>query len=164
MHCGYDHGSDIIILSILSHYVNIYIYSGQNMTGKREPRMQERPQKAQTILVIEDNQDMLQLLKRILEPEGYRVILSVDGACGMTLLREAKPDLVLLDIMMPGPDGFMTLNSIRQYSNIPVIMVTAKREPETLQRAIDLGADDYVKKPFRPGELLARIKAKLRRI
>jgi len=126
--------------------------------------MQERSQKARTILVIEDDQDMLQLFKRILEPEGYRVILSVDGTYGMTLLKDTKPDLVLLDIMMPGPDGFMTLNSIRQYSNVPVIMVTAKRETETLQRVIDLGADDYVKKPFRPNELLARIKAKLRRI
>ncbi len=126
--------------------------------------MQERSQKAQTILVIEDDQDMLQLLRRVLESEGYRVVLAADGAYGMTLLREAKPDLVLLDIMMPGPDGFTTLNSIRQYSNVPVIMVTAKRETETLQRAIDLGADDYLKKPFWPEELLARIKAKLRRI
>ncbi len=126
--------------------------------------MLESSQNPQTILVIEDDQDMLQLFKRILEPEGYRVILSADGNYGMTLLKEDKPDLVLLDIMMPGPDGFMTLNSIRQYSNVPVIMVTAKRETETLQRAIDLGADDYVKKPFRPNELLARIKAKLRRI
>lgn len=126
--------------------------------------MQEESHNPYTILIIEDNQDMLQLLKRILEPEGYRVILATDGANGMILLRESKPDLVLLDIMMPGPDGFMTLNSIRQCSNVPVIIVTAKRETETLQRAIDLGADDYVKKPFRPGELLARIKAKLRRI
>ncbi len=126
--------------------------------------MQERSQKAQTILVIEDDQDMLQLLKRILEPEGYHVILANDGIYGMSLLSKIKPDLVLLDIIMPGPDGIMTLNSIRQHSNVPVIMVTAKRETETFQRAMDLGADDYVKKPFRPGELLARIKAKLRRI
>ena len=125
--------------------------------------MQERSQKAQTILVIEDNQDMLQLLKRILEPEGYRVILSVNSAYGMTLLREAKPDLVLLDIMMPGSDGYMTLDSIRQCSNVPVIVVTAKRETEALQKALVMGADDYVKKPFIPVELLARIKAKLRR-
>jgi len=126
--------------------------------------MQERSQKAQTILVIEDEQDMLQLLRRILESEGYRVILATDGVYGMTLLREAKPDLVLLDIMMPSPDGYMTLDSIRQCSNVPVIMVTAKRETEALQKALDLGADDYVKKPFRPAELLARIKVKLKRV
>lgn len=125
--------------------------------------MQERSQKAQTILVIEDEQDMLLLLKRILESEGYRVILATDGVYGMTLLREAKPDLVLLDIMMPGPDGYMTLGSIRQYSNVPVIMVTARRETEALQKALDLGADDYVEKPFRLAELLARVKTKLRR-
>ena len=125
--------------------------------------MQERSQKAHTILVIEDDQDMLQLLRRVLESEGYRVILATDGVYGMTLLREAKPDLVLLDIMMPSPDGYMTLDSIRQYSNVPIIMVTAKRETEALQTALDLGADDYVEKPFRPAELLARVKAKLRR-
>ena len=126
--------------------------------------MQERSQRAQTILVIEDEQDMLLLLRRILESEGYHVILATDGAYGMTLLREAKPDLVLLDIMMPGPDGYDTLDSIRQYSNVPVIMITAKRETEALQKALDLGADDYVQKPFRPAELLARIKVKLKRV
>ncbi len=125
--------------------------------------MQERSQKPHTILVIEDEPDMLQLLERILTSEGYRVILAVDGVYGMTLLRESKPDLVLLDIMMPGPDGYMTLGSIRQYSNVPVIMVTAKRDIESLQKTLTLGADDYVEKPFRPAELLARVKAKLRR-
>lgn len=125
--------------------------------------MQERSQKAQTILVIEDDQDMLQLLRYLLESEGYRVILATDGVYGMTLLREAKPDLILLDIMMPSPDGYITLDSIRQYSSVPIIMVTAKREIEALQKALDLGADDYVEKPFRPMELLARVRAKLRR-
>ena len=121
-------------------------------------------QEARTILVIEDNQDMLQFLGRLLESEGYRVILAADGVYGVTILREAKPDLVLLDIVMPGPDGYMALESIRQYSNVPVIIISAKRETEALQKSLDLGADDYVKKPFRPAELLARINAKLRRI
>jgi len=125
--------------------------------------MQESLQKTNTILVIEDNQDMLQLLRRILELEGYHVVLATNGASGMNLLRDSKPDLVLLDIMMPGPDGYMTLESIRQYSSVPVIMVTAKLETEALQKALDLGADDYVKKPFRPAVLLARVKAKLKR-
>lgn len=126
--------------------------------------MQEKSQKVHTILVIEDNEDMLQLLGRIVESEGYRVILAPDGIYGMDLLRAAKPDLVLLDIMIPGPDGYMTLKSIRQYSNVPVIMVTARWEKEALQKAFALGADDYLKKPFRPAELLARIKAKLKRV
>ncbi len=163
MHCEYDHGYDTIIVSLVSHCVNINTNLYQDMRGKRQPRMQERSQKPHTILVIEDEPDMLQLLERILTSEGYRVILAVDGVYGMTLLRESKPDLVLLDIMMPGPDGYMTLGSIRQYSNVPVIMVTANRDIESLQKTLTLGADDYVEKPFRPAELLARVKAKLRR-
>jgi len=126
--------------------------------------MQERSQKTHTILVIEDNQDMLQLIGRILQSEGYGIVLAADGVYGLTMVREASPDLVLLDIMMPGPDGYMILESIRQHSNVPVIMVTAKREKEALIKAFDLGADDYVKKPFYPNVLLARVKAKLRRI
>ncbi len=125
--------------------------------------MQERSQKTETILVIEDNQDMLQLIGRILQSEGYRVILAADGVYGMDLARAAKPDLVLLDIMMPGPDGYTILESIRQYSNVPVIMVTAKWEKEAVQKASALGADGYVKKPFSPGELLFRVEAKLQR-
>ena len=126
--------------------------------------MQEKSQKTKTILVIEDNQDMWQLLGRIVESEGYCVILAPDGIYAMDLLRAAKPDLILLDIMRPGPDGYTTLESIRKYSNVPVIMVTVKRETEALQKALVLGADDYLKKPLRPAELLARIKAKLKRV
>jgi len=126
--------------------------------------MQEESQKTHTILVIEDNEDMLQLLSRILEAEGYRVILASAGNYAIGLLKAEKPDLILLDIMMPGPDGYDTLASIRQHSNAPVIMVTAKREPEAIQKSVSLGADDYVKKPFRPAELIARVKAKIRRI
>ena len=125
--------------------------------------MQEKLQKTHTILVIDDEPDMLQLLERILTSEGYRVIPAADGNYGLTLVRGTRPDLILLDIMMPGLNGFMVLDSIRKYSDVPVIMVTAKRETEALQKALDLGADDYVEKPFRPGELLARVKAKLRR-
>ena len=129
-----------------------------------QPRMQEESRETPTILVIEDDQNMLQLLGRILESEGYCVVLAQDGVSGMSLLREVKPDLVLLDIMMPSPDGYMTLASIRQHSTVPVIMVTAKRETEALVKAFDLGADDYVKKPFNPDVLLTRVKVKLRRI
>ncbi len=123
--------------------------------------MQERSQKTKTILVIEDNQDMLLLIGRILESEGYRIILAADGIYGMDLARAAKPDLVLLDIIMPGPDGYTILKSIRQYSNVPVIIVTVKWEREAVQKALALGADSYVKKPFSTGELLATVKAHL---
>jgi len=125
--------------------------------------MQGKLQKTHTILVIDDEPDMLQLLERILTSEGYRVVPAADGNYGLTLVRGTRPDLILLDIMMPGLNGFMVLDSIRKYSDVPVIMVTAKRGTEALQKALDLGADDYVEKPFRPGELLARVRAKLRR-
>ncbi len=126
--------------------------------------MQESTEKTYTILVIEDEPDMLRLLERILDSAGYRVILATAGNVGMALIREHEPDLVLLDIMMPGPDGYMTLESIRKYCNVPVIMVTARRDTEALQRAINLGADDFIRKPFYDNELIARIKAKLRRV
>jgi len=89
--------------------------------------MQGKLQKTHTILVIDDEPDMLQLLERILTSEGYRVIPAADGNYGLTLVRGTRPDLILLDIMMPGLNGFMVLDSIRKYSDVPVIMVTAKR-------------------------------------
>ena len=126
--------------------------------------MQEKPRKSHTILVIDDEPDMLNLLERILTSEGYRVILAADGNYGLTLTRDDSPDLILLDIIMPGPDGFTVLESIRKYSDTPVIMVTAKRDAESMRKALALGADDYISKPFRPAELVARIHAKLRRV
>ena len=126
--------------------------------------MTEKLEITHTILVIDDEPNMLRLLERVLESEGYRVILAADGISGMSLAMDTKPDLILLDIMMPGPDGFTVLDSIRKFSNTPVIMVTAKRDIESFKKTIDLGADDYIKKPFRPAELVARINAKLRRI
>ncbi len=117
-----------------------------------------------SVLVIDDDPEMLQLLRRTLELEGFDVELAADGAYGMSVIRRAIPDLVLLDIMMPGPDGYQVLESIRQYCDAPVIMVTAKTEVDSLDKAIALGADDYVRKPFRPLELVARIKANLRYI
>ena len=119
--------------------------------------------KHQSIMVIDDDPEMLQLLRRTFELEGYDVVLAADGASGMMLLRDRKPDLLILDIMMPGPDGYMVLERIRQSYDIPVIMLTAKREATSLEKALALGADDYVKKPFRPLELVARVRAKLRR-
>ena len=115
------------------------------------------------IMVVDDDQAILRLLKRTLEPEEYGVVVTTDGRSSLTLLEEHKPDLVILDIMMPGLDGFQVLDLIRQRSNIPVIMLTARREVTSLNEALGLGADDYVRKPFHTRELLARIRAKLRR-
>ena len=115
------------------------------------------------IMVVDDEQAILRMLSRTFEPEGYGVILADNGRSALELLEECRPDLVILDIMMPGLDGFQVLDLIRQRSNIPVIMLTARCEVTTLHDALCLGADDYVRKPFRKGELLARIRAKLRR-
>ena len=115
------------------------------------------------IMVVDDEQAILKLLNRTLEPEGYGVILANNGGSALALLEEHKPDLVILDIMMPGLDGFQVLNLIRQRSNVPIIMLTGRCEVTTLRDALALGADDYVRKPFGSRELLARIKAKLRR-
>jgi len=116
------------------------------------------------ILVIDDESTVLQLQKRILEEAGYDVILAADGIYGMTLFDEKRPNLVLLDIKMSGPDGYQVLESIRQRSNIPVIMMTGIRDVDAIAKVLNLGADDFVMKPLRPGELVARVGAKLRRV
>jgi len=121
--------------------------------------MKKRPR----IMVVDDEQAILSLLKHTLEPEGYEVVVAADGRSALALLQEHRPDLVLLDIMMPGLDGFQTLDLIRQRSNVPVIMLTARGEVTTVRDALGLGADDYIRKPFHTRELLARIRAKLRR-
>lgn len=116
------------------------------------------------IMAVDDEPVVLRVLKGILEPEGYEVLLASDGSSALSLLDEHKPDLVLLDIMMPGLDGFQILNSIRERFNIPVIMLTARCDQESLVKTLKTGADDYVRKPFSATVLLARIAAKLRRV
>jgi len=121
--------------------------------------MRKRP----LIMTVDDEHDILRLLSRTLKPEGYGVIATDNGISALVLLQQRKPDLVILDIMMPGLDGFQVLDFIRERSNIPVIMLTGRGEVATLHDAVVLGADDYVRKPFYPRELVARIRAKLRR-
>ncbi len=99
----------------------------------------------------------------MLEPEGYGVVAADNGRAVLELQQEYNPDLVILDIMMPGLDGFQVLDRIRQRSNVPVIMLTGRCEVTALRDALSLGADDYVRKPFGTRELLARIRTKLRR-
>ena len=115
------------------------------------------------IMIVEDNIDESKLIKMALEPEGYGVVLAGDGRSALALLEERRPDLVILDIMMPGLDGFQVLEHIRQRSNVPVIMLTGRCEVTALHDALTIGADDYVRKPFGTRELVARIRAKLRR-
>ncbi len=103
------------------------------------------------VLVVDDEPRVRDVLQRILKQEGYKVITAPDGETALGLIKETKPDVILLDIMMPGLDGFQVLNLIRQYSSIPVIMLTARREVTTARDALILGADDYVRKPFHIG-------------
>ena len=115
------------------------------------------------ILVIDDQDYILRLVEAMLVPEGYDVVLAHDGKEGLEKVGETSPDLILLDIRMPGLNGFEVLRIIRERYNTPVMMLTAVRDAPSVRDALDIGADDYVRKPFRKGELLARIRAKLRR-
>jgi len=114
-------------------------------------------------MVVDDEEVMLTLLDRILKHEGYEVTTASDGNSALVLMKKRRPDLVILDIMMPGLDGFQVLDLIRRRYDVPVIMLTARHEVTNLHDALALGADDYVRKPFSRLELMARIKAKLRR-
>jgi two-component system, OmpR family, response regulator MtrA len=125
--------------------------------------MGDKQDTKQSVLVIDDDTRMLQLIQRILEAGGYDVFVAADGVSGLSLFKDKNPNLVLLDIMMPGMDGLAVLDSIRKLSSVPVIMVSAKPESSTIDAASVLGADDYVEKPFHPQVLLARVQARLRR-
>jgi two-component system response regulator ResD len=116
------------------------------------------------ILVIEDDQHIQEMLKYTLESETYRVSSAFSGREGMDLFEQMTPDLVLLDIMLPDLDGWEVLERIRLRGSTPVIMLTAKGEVEDKIKGLNLGSDDYITKPFSPGELLARIRAVLRRV
>jgi len=125
--------------------------------------MEEQTKSTLKILVVDDEERSLRLVEAMLAPEGYDVVLAHSGQEGLEMIRDTSPDIVLLDIMMPGMNGYEVLSILRQQSNIPVIMLTAKKEVTSARDALNLGADDYIRKPFRKGELLARIQAKLRR-
>jgi two-component system KDP operon response regulator KdpE len=106
---------------------------------------------------------MIHFIRLNLEHDGYEVIEATSGAEGLEAIRDRLPDLVLLDVMMPELDGFETLQMIREISTLPVIMLTAKGEEEDRVRGLELGADDYIAKPFSPREMVSRVKAVLRR-
>jgi two-component system KDP operon response regulator KdpE len=115
------------------------------------------------ILVVDDEPRMINFIRMNLELEGYRVISATDGLDAVRKTRELLPDAVLLDVMMPEMDGYETLKAIREESNVPVIMLTARSEESDKVKGLDLGADDYVTKPFSPRELVSRVKAVVRR-
>ncbi|MEY3662838.1 MAG: hypothetical protein RI919_354 [Actinomycetota bacterium] len=115
------------------------------------------------VLVVEDEQSLREPLVYLLEKEGYKVLEAPDGNAALDLFRENNPDIVLLDLMMPGMSGNEVCRVIRQTSNVPVIMLTAKDSEIDKVVGLEIGADDYVTKPYSTRELLARMKAVLRR-
>jgi two-component system alkaline phosphatase synthesis response regulator PhoP len=116
------------------------------------------------ILVIDDEPSITKLVGAYLKPEGYEVFVASDGNAGLKAARAFKPDLIILDIMLPGMDGIELLSRLRRESDVYVIMLTAKTEETDKIVGLSVGADDYVTKPFSPRELVARVKAALRRI
>ena len=119
--------------------------------------------KRESILVVDDEETVRDLVQRTLEEAGYCVVTAAGGKEALDKMSQLDVSLVLLDIKMPGLDGFQVLNLIRKSSDVPVIMLTAIDQVTTLRDAVHIGADDYITKPFRPLELVARVKAKLRR-
>ena len=115
------------------------------------------------VLVADDDADLRELIAFTLVQAGYAVVKAADGALAVRRFQEENPDLVVLDINMPGLSGFQVCETIRAGSNVPVIMLTVRGEEEDLVRALGLGADDYLTKPFSPRTLVARVKALLRR-
>jgi len=123
----------------------------------------ETPFKSRRILVVDDEERMVRFIRLNLEHDGFRVTDAYNGTQAINKVRSSLPDLVLLDVMMPDLDGFEVLKIIREVSSVPVIMLTAKGEEDDRVRGLELGADDYVTKPFSPRELVSRVKAVLRR-
>lgn len=115
------------------------------------------------ILVVDDEERMVRFIRLNLEHDGYIVVEAFNGKDALEKLRNSTPDLILLDVMLPDLDGFEVLRMVREITSIPVIMLTAKGEEDDRVRGLELGADDYITKPFSPRELVSRIKAVMRR-
>ncbi|MEX0785736.1 MAG: response regulator transcription factor [Dehalococcoidia bacterium] len=118
---------------------------------------------ANTILVVDDEKNIVQLARLYLNKEGFEVEAAYDGAQALEKARSVRPDLIVLDIMMPEMDGLAVCKELRKTSNVPIIMLTARGDDVDRIVGLELGADDYVTKPFNPRELVARVKAVLRR-
>ena len=116
-----------------------------------------------TILVVDDDRKIVELVTLYLRKEGYRVVQAFDGTTAIELARADPPDLAVLDLMLPGTNGLVVCKTIQTEARVPVIMLTARSTEEDRLRGFDLGADDYVVKPFSPRELVARVRAVLRR-
>lgn len=118
---------------------------------------------ASRIVVVDDDPAIRRTMQRVLQLDGYEVALAADGDAALDLLHQTPADLVILDLMMPGRDGFEVCRLLRRESLVPILLLTARDDPEDKVAGLDCGADDYVVKPFNPDELLARVRALLRR-
>ena len=116
------------------------------------------------VLVVDDDVKTVELVKLYLNQDGYRVLTAYDGVEAMRLAQEGHPDLIVLDLMLPGIDGLQVCRALRQESDVPIIMLTAKTTDQDKLTGLELGADDYMTKPFSPRELAARVRAVLRRL
>ena len=114
------------------------------------------------ILVVDDDVALAEMIGIVLENEGYRVVFCSDGSQALSQFQEHNPDLVLLDVMLPGMDGFDVCRAIRRVSDAPIVMLTARSDTADVVTGLEAGADDYVPKPFKPKELVARVRAHLR--
>ncbi|MEQ4488143.1 MAG: response regulator transcription factor [Dehalococcoides mccartyi] len=119
---------------------------------------------AARILIVEDDAKTVELVRLYLARDGYRVLAASDGITGLNIARQNKPDLIILDIMLPGMNGIEICRQLRLESGVPVIMLTAKTSDDDKLEGLDTGADDYITKPFSPRELAARVRAILRRL
>jgi two-component system response regulator MprA len=117
-----------------------------------------------TVLVVDDDPRILSMMRRVLEVDGYSVLSASDGEQALDVMRQQEIDILVLDVMMPGLDGFEVCRTVRRESGVPILMLTARDEASDKVTGLDCGADDYVVKPFNPDELLARLRALLRRI
>jgi two-component system response regulator MtrA len=115
------------------------------------------------VLVVDDDTALAEMLGIVLRTEGFEPVFCADGARALAVFRETKPDLVLLDLMLPGRDGIDVCRSIRAESGVPIVMLTAKTDTVDVVLGLESGADDYVVKPFKPKELVARVRTRLRR-
>ena len=120
-------------------------------------------EKQYTILIAEDDADIIEVLKLYLENQGYRILSAEDGAAAYRLIEKEKVDLGIFDIMMPKMNGFELIRKVREKYNLPIIVLSAKKEDSDKILGLDLGADDYLVKPFNPLEVVARVKAAFRR-
>lgn len=116
------------------------------------------------MLIADDHRQITSVLEQYAVKEGYDVVIAGDGAAALDLFKTRHPDVVLLDVMMPLIDGFEVCREIRKTSNVPILMITARGEDFERIMGLDIGADDYIVKPFSPGEVMARVRAILRRI